>query len=307
VTRATNYFAKAFALSKNVSERERLYITGHYYQNVAGDLPTVIETLQEAIQAYPTQIDNYININVAYQYLGQYDQGLPFAQKAVELDPQDSIAAENLLIDYLSLGRMAEARAELERDERLGLDSSTDDLVSHMIAYFLLGEPQETQKIMAKLAGRPDEFIATQAIAGAQQYSGQYRMAEATVQRAFEQAAHAKAADVQAGVLLQGVIARGLAGFCEPNQVVQQALSLDKSRQTESTAALAAAVCGNGKLALPLAQELSKKYPQDTLIQDVFAPLAKAYVALAAGRAQETVDAADPAKPYDANYPASYA
>jgi eukaryotic-like serine/threonine-protein kinase len=55
-----------------------------------------------------------------------------------------------------------------------------------------------------------------------------------------------------------------------------------------------------------LVLELSKKYPQDTLIQDVFVPLSKAYVALAAGHAQEAVDAAEPAKPYDANYPASY-
>ena len=90
----------------------------------------MIETLQEAIQAYPGQIDNYININVAYQTLGQYEQGLPYAQKAVELDPQDSIAAENLLSDYISLGRMAEAKTELERARRLGLDTSTDDLVS---------------------------------------------------------------------------------------------------------------------------------------------------------------------------------
>src|SRR6202035_2663904 len=104
----------------------------------------------------------------------------------------------------------------------------------------------------------------------------------------------------------QGVIARGLAGSCEPNQVVQQALSLDKSRQTESTAALTAAVCGNGKLALPLALELSKKFPEDTLIQDAYGPLSKAFVALAAGRAQEAVDAAEPAKSYDANQPGSY-
>jgi tetratricopeptide (TPR) repeat protein len=87
---------------------------------------------------------------------------------------------------------------------------------------------------------------------------------------------------------------------------VRQALSLDKSRQNQAFSALAAAVCGDGKVALPLASELSKKYPQDTLIQDVFGPLSKAFVALAAGRAQEAIDAAEPAKPYNANYPASY-
>ena len=42
---------------------------------------------------------------------------------------------------------------------------------------------------------------------------------------------------------------------------------------------LAAAVCGNGKQSLPLAQELSKKFPEGTLIQDVYLPSAKAFQA----------------------------
>jgi serine/threonine protein kinase/tetratricopeptide (TPR) repeat protein len=306
VTKANNYFSKAYELSKNVSERERLYIAGHYYQNVAGDLPKVVETLQEAIQAYPGQIDNYININVAYQALGQYDQGLPYAQKAVEIDPQDSIAAENLLSDYVALGRMADVKRELERTEKMDLNSSTDDLVIQMVAHFLLEQPQEVQRVMAKIAGRPDEFIGTQILATIQQYSGQYRVAAATIQRAAEQAARAKAPDAQAGFLLESVTARGLAGLCDSNDLVRQALSLDKSRQTQASATLAAAICGDGKVALPLASELSKKYPQDSLIQDVFGPLTKAFMALAAGRAQEAIDAAEPAKPYNANYPASY-
>jgi serine/threonine protein kinase/tetratricopeptide (TPR) repeat protein len=306
VTRANKYFSKAYELSKNVSERERLYITGHYYEVVEGNIPKVVETLQEAIQAYPGQIDNYININVAYQSLGQYDQGLPYAQKAVEIDPQDSIAAENLLSDYMALGRMAEVRKELERTEKLDLNSSTDDLVVYMVAHFLLGEPQEVQRLMTKIAGRPDEFLATQVLASTQQYSGQFRLAAVTMQRAAEQAARAKAPDAQAGFILEGALARGLAGLCDSSDVLRQALSLDKSRQTQAAVTLAAAVCGDGKVALPLAAELSKKYPQDTLIQDAFGPMAKAFVALAAGRAQEAIDAAEPAKPYNANFPASY-
>ncbi len=175
-------------------------------------------------------------------------------------------------------------KRELARTEKLDLNSSTDDLVSYMIAHFLLDQPQEVQRVMAKTAGRPDEFIATQVLATIQQYSGQYRLAAATVQRAAEQAARAKAPDAQAGFLLEDVTARGLAGICDSKDVVRQALSLDKSRQTQAFATLAAAVCSDGKVALPLASELIKKYPQDTLIQDVFGPLTKAFIALAAGR-----------------------
>lgn len=307
VAKATKYFSKAYELSKNVSERERLYISGHYNEVVTGDIPKVIETLQEAIQAYPGQIDNYININVAYQTLGQYTQGLPYAQKAVDLDPQDSIASENLLSDYVALGRLDEARNELERTQKLGLNSSTDDLISYMVTYFLLGEPQQVQRIMTQISGRQDEFIATGTLAAIQQYAGQFHLAESTMRRTLDQSAHAKASDAEAGYLLADATARGLAGLCSTNEEqVRQALALDKSKQTQATAALTAAICGNGKIALPLAADLSKRYPQDTMIQDVYAPLSKAFVAMAEGRLQEAIEAAETAKPYDANQPASY-
>ncbi len=53
VTKASEYFTKAYQLSGNVSEREKLYIAGHYYSSVAGDLNKSIETLQVATQEYP--------------------------------------------------------------------------------------------------------------------------------------------------------------------------------------------------------------------------------------------------------------
>jgi hypothetical protein len=127
------------------------------------------------------------------------------------------------------------------------------------------------------------------------------------VQQAFEQAGHAKAPDVQAAILLTDAAARGMADSCAGNDAaVQQALALDRSKQTQEFAVWAGAVCGGGKQALALAQELGAKYPEDTLIQDVFLPLAKAYVALSEGRFSEAVDDARPAKPYDFLYPGSY-
>jgi serine/threonine protein kinase/Tfp pilus assembly protein PilF len=305
--KANKYFAKAYALSSHVSERERLYIAGHYYQNVTGNVPKVIETLQESIQTYPGLLDSYININVAYQTLGQFEQALPFAQKAVEMQPEDAIASENLVGDYIGLYRLPEAFAEMTRARKMALDGSTDFAGINFIVYFFRGEPNEMQRILAQVAGRPDEFTVTQGLAGTQQYSGRYRQAEATTQQAFEQAEHSKAPDAQAGLILTSAAARGLADLCAGNEaVIRRALALDKSKQTQSTAVLASAVCGNGKLALPLAQDLGKKYPEDTLTQDVFLPLAKAFVVLAEGRPAEAVDYAKTAKPYDMIYPGSY-
>jgi eukaryotic-like serine/threonine-protein kinase len=306
--RANKYFSKAYALSSHVSERERLYIAGHYHQIVTGNIPKVIETLQESIQTYPGLLDSYININVAYQTLGQFAEALPYAQKAAEMQPEDAIASENLVGDYIGLERLPEARAEMARARKMALDGSTDYAGIGFVAHFFQGEPNEMQRLLASVAGRPDEFLVTQALAGAQQYSGRYRQAALTVQQAFEQAEHSKAPDAQAGMILANAEARGLAGLCGGNEaVVRQALALDKSKQTLEYAVLAAAVCGNGKLALPVAQDVGKKYPEDTLLQDVFLPLAKAFVALAEGRPAEAADYAKTAKPYDMLFPGSYA
>jgi eukaryotic-like serine/threonine-protein kinase len=307
VAKADKYFAKAYALSKNVSERERLYITGHYYQNVTGDMPKVIEALQEAIQTYPTQIDNYINITAAYSALGDFAKALPFAVKSVQMQPEDSIAAENLLSAYVGLNRMDDARAEMERASKLGLDTTTLDRTVRMQTYFLLGEPNEVQRIMTLVAGQPDEFLATQALAGIQLFSGEYRKGSVTTQQAFEQAGLAKAPDVQANALLLNAASRGFAGLCEGNeQAVQKALALDKSRQTQSFAVFTAGTCGNAKLVGSMAQDLGKKFPDDTLIQRVFIPLAKAFVALSAGQPQEAIDDAQPAKSFNLIYPVAY-
>jgi serine/threonine protein kinase/Tfp pilus assembly protein PilF len=307
VSKANKNFAQAYALSQQVSPRERLYIAAHYYQNVTGNLTKVIETLQESIQTYPAQLDSYININVAYQTLGQYDKGLPYARKAAQMQPEDTIASENLVIDLVSLDRLDEAKAEIARAHQLGLDGNTDYLVNDLSTFFLTGQPKEMQALVRQAAGRMDEFEVTQNLAATQQFSGQYKEAAATIQRALEQAGHAKAPDAQAGQILANAAARGLAGLCEGNEAaVKQGLALDRSKQTQELAVLAASICGNANLALPMAQDLSRKFPEDTLIQDVFRPLAAAFVALAAGQPRETVARSETAKPYDFNYPGSY-
>ncbi len=306
VAKARGYYLKAYELSAHVSESERLYISSHYDLTVTGNLPRMIETLQEAVQTYPAQLSGYININVAYQTLGQYAKALPYAQKAVELQPEDAIAAENLLVALLALGRMDDVERELARQHKLGMDSSTDVASQHLIAYFLLGDQQQVQQVVAEMAGHPDEFVTTQNLAVTQQYAGQYKKASVTFQRAIEQAGHAKAPDAQAANLLTEALGRGMVGLCDDNEAaVEQALRLDKSKQTQEAAGLAATVCGNGTLVLPMLEELSRKYPEDTLIQDVYLPLSKAYVALAAGQPQQAVAEAEPAKPYSAIYPAS--
>src|SRR5271154_2013259 len=95
LSEATEDFTKAYQLSDNVSEREKLYIAAHYYSTVVGDLNKSIETLQVATQEYPLQIDNFINIGVFYLQNGELEKSAAANRKALELQPDDAIALEN--------------------------------------------------------------------------------------------------------------------------------------------------------------------------------------------------------------------
>jgi tetratricopeptide (TPR) repeat protein len=307
VAKAKQYFTKAWSLAKRVSEAERLYIAGHYYGFVTGETSKQIEALQEAIQTYPGQVASYININVAYQQLGQFAQGLPYAQKAVELQPDDAIAGQNLLADYIALNRLDDVRQEMDRQHRMGMDSSTGTLSNIIIADFLLGRPQDIQQIIVKTTGRPDEFTITATLALTQEYSGEMRLSSATFQQAIDQAGRAHAPDVQAAFLLQDAEARGLAGQCDGiESVFQRALSLDKSKQTLQAAALTTAVCGDSKHALPTIAQLAKENPQDEMNQRLYIPLTTAFADLAEHHPQKTVDDVGGARSFDAVFPASY-
>ena len=63
--KALEYYTRAYSLSKNVSERERLYITGHYHLNVTGNIDKVIETLELSIRTYPNEFNSLVNLSVA--------------------------------------------------------------------------------------------------------------------------------------------------------------------------------------------------------------------------------------------------
>jgi len=96
-------------------------------------------------------------------------------------------------------------------------------------------------------------------------------------------------------------------GQCQnPEAAVRQALALDKSKPTQIGAAATQAFCGEGKPALAALDVLEKKHPDDTLVQQVFVPQGRAYVALQAGDAQKALDLLAKSQAFDLVSPGPY-
>ena len=305
--KALEYFTKAYNLSKTVSERERLYITGHYYQNVTGDVPKVIDTLELSIRTYPNDFNSLVNISVAYTIIGNYEKALEYSRKAVETQPDDVIAQENMIQDLIVLNRLSEAREQQDKVMKAGLGDSTEFLQWEYVIDFLSGDTAGMEKVFAQTVGRPDSFIMLTSKATIQEYQGKYKAAETTWMNAADQAATQKANDAQASALLFLVSGRGFAGMCQDSESrVKRALALDKTKPTLRQAVFTAAICGDRKTAEPILKDLDRKYPEDTTIQGITLPESRALLDMADHKPTEALSELEKAKAYDLASPGAY-
>jgi serine/threonine protein kinase/tetratricopeptide (TPR) repeat protein len=304
--KAMEYLAKAHELSGDVSERERLYIEGHYYGEVVGDLDKATETLEVAVQEYPLHLDNYINLGAFYQSEGKPEKSQEILLKALALQPDEAIGLGDVITGYTVLDQYDEARKYVAKSNQLRLNG-TSTLAYELTLDGVTGDMAGIQKILADGAGRPDQFQLTGQWGNIQAQWGQFRAAAATLQQAAGQAGAAKAPDAQAGFLLNEAFIGWPMGEClNAEAAVRQALAVDKSKPTQIGVAAAQAFCGEGKLALAALDALEKKYPDDTLVQQVFVPEARGYLAIQAGDAQKALDLLTKGQSFDLVSPGSY-
>jgi serine/threonine protein kinase/Tfp pilus assembly protein PilF len=300
VTEAVEYFTRAYQLSDNVSEREKLYIAGHYYSTVIGDVNKSIETLQVAIQEYPLQIDNYINIGTFYLANGDLEKAYAATRKALELQPDDAIALENGIANAIILDQPDQAARYVAQAQHLGLNG-TSLLWNEALYYATVSNWDAVHKILAEAAGRPDQFVVTNYWGSTLPEFGQVQLAKTTLLRAADQAGSAKARDAQAGALLAAASAGWTVDRCfDPEQTVKQALQLDKGKVTLTTAATTLALCNQGKQANQMLSALEKKYPDDTLIRELLVPQSRAWLALQAGDPQQALTLLEQVRAHDA-------
>ena len=146
------------------------------------------------------------------------------------------------------------------------------------------------QKIIAETAGRPDQFVITATWGALLPQLGQFQLARTTLLRAADQAARSKEKDTQAGALLSAASTGWMIDRCfDPEQTVREALQLDKGKVTLITVAATMAACNQAKPAAQMLSALEKRYPEDTLVQELSVPQSRAWLALRAGDALQAL------------------
>ncbi len=290
---------KAYDVKDRASEREKFYISSHYYGTFRGQLDKQIETLEQWIQAYPRDTVPLDNLSLAEQDSGQMDKALAYASEAMKLSPKDHYAYQNLAASYQYLNRYDEAKAVADQ----AVAQKIDPWSVHMVLYwtaFIRGDEAAMQQELAQSTGKVQETIIVLLHA-------QGECAQGKIKKARESFARAAAAAQSHGI--KEWVALSLAGeaYCnaetgftpEARQAMNAALAPSETAEAQADAARVFARTGDTARAEKLIADLAKENPFDTLLNQMKLPTARAILDLQRNQPPQAIAALEPAKPYD--------
>ena len=299
-TLAAENTRKAYELRERVSQRERLTIESFYYHFVLGDLEKARQSYEFWAQTYPRDYIPPTNLSFLYSLLGQYDKALVEAGEAVRLDSSSGINYENLALSYFFLNRPGEARATVEEAQKKKLDSYYLHWIVYLLA-FLKKDAATMAREVTWATGKPGvEDILLGAEADTAAYSGQLAKARDLSRRAVASAEHAQEKETAARYETSAALLEALVGNpAVARQRAAAALELSIGRDVQYKAALALALIGDAGRAKVLANDLAKRYPEDTIVQLELVPTLQAQLALSSKDASKAVEALQAAAPYE--------
>jgi len=297
---ATEAAQKAYDLRDRVSEREKFYITAYsYYGLVTREREKYIETLELWKRTYPQDPIPHIQLSNLYDGDGLLDKAIEEAQEAIRLNPNAAAPRDNLAVAYMELNRWDEARDVYRQALEQKLDSPFIRTGLYSIA-FVKGDAAAMKQQIDWLTGRPDEYNAPAWQAEVALFSGQFQNARALTQKAVELAVGRKQNDAAAQLLAGQMQNESLFGNCDRmREIAARAFAISRDTTTVQTASVGFSLCGDTDQAQQIMDEISKRFPNYTLVNIVYWPLNHALIATRQGDPTRAVQLLEPALRYE--------
>ena len=291
---------KAYELRERVSEREKFYIESHYYHFVTGDLEKARQVYELWAKTYPREEVPPNNLGIIYQSLGQYDKALEAFDEAMHVAAPDALTYSNLVAIDLNLNRFKDARAAAEDAQANNLDSPSLHLYLYEIA-FLQGDLPRMVHQVAWAMGKPDHessllYFEAQTAA----YSGLLTKGRELSRQALDASERAQKRERTAGIEASAALTEALFGnVSEGEQRAAVAVGLSNGRDAQFVAALALAVAGDLPRAQALADDLAKRFPEDTIVRFNYLPAIRAQLDLNRSDPKKALEALQVSIPYE--------
>jgi serine/threonine protein kinase/tetratricopeptide (TPR) repeat protein len=297
---AVENIRKAYELRDRVSEREKMGIEAMYYFSVTGDLEKARHAYAVFAQTYPRDVVPHDVLAVIFFRLGQYDKGLAESREELRLAPESGLAYQKLASSYLSLNRFEEARATAQQALAKNNDSRALRVTLYCLA-FLQNDTAGMAEQVAWARGKPGvEDLQLALEAGTAAYFGQLGKARALSGQAVASAERAGIKDTAASYEADAALREALFGnAAEARQRVASALGFSTDRDVQFGAALTLVLAGDAARAQTLADDLVKRFPEDTILQFNYLPILHAQLALNHNEASKAIELLQAAASYE--------
>jgi DNA-binding winged helix-turn-helix (wHTH) protein len=303
-TLAAEKIRKAFELRVGASELEKLFIETDYSSFQTGDLMKLRRGAELGAQTYPREPIFHLDLGVVSNYLGQYDAGLKEHREAFRLAPYNSLSIREIVYTYLLLNRVEEAAATAADAHAKGLDSSLGAIL-YSIAFYR-NDTAEMARQVTSASGKPGEedlLLALEADTAA--YFGHLRRARELSRRAADSAE--QSGEKETAATYYAVSALRDALFGDATKARQQAViakGRSAGRDLNYGCALAFAYAGDQSRAQTLADDLAKRFPEDTIVHFNYLPTLRGTFSMGRSQPQQALDILEVAAPYELGLPA---
>ena len=273
---------RAYELRERASDREKSFIVAMYQRHVTGNLDKSHQTVEVWAQTYPRDLYPHgLLSGYASQGTGRYEESLTEAAKAIALDPDFAPGYINQAFSYFYLGRLNDAERTLELAAQRELEIPELMVLRYHIA-FLRGDRAGMDAAAEAAKGKPgaeDWMLHSESLVAA--HDGQLQRARELSNQAVEMAEragdHERAATYRSSVAVWEAL---YGDAVAAKRDAAEALKLSRGRDVEFAAAFALAQAGDTPHAAALANDLEKRFPEDTSAQFGYLPTLRGMFAL---------------------------
>jgi eukaryotic-like serine/threonine-protein kinase len=290
---------KAFALKDRATEPERLYIEAHYYDTLTSNVDKSIPTYEAWIRTYPRETIPLDNLALAYIILGDCEKVVLLAKTALEVNPQDTFGLGWLAFGYVCLNRPDEAKAIAE--DAIAKKAAGDQIYLELLKVaFLKGDQATIDRGVTAAKGTDREMPILLWRGQAALARGQRKQGREFFGQALNIAAREELKEQAAGIKAGVAITEAIVGDCRAaKNDTGTSIGEFSDGTNRRGAALALAICGEAPEANKLIEGEVHDHPEDTLLNQLYVPLVKAFNSLQKGNGAEAAAALQPARRFD--------
>jgi serine/threonine protein kinase/Tfp pilus assembly protein PilF len=285
---------RAWQLRDRVSDREKFFIDFTYDRQVTGNLEKAYQTLELWLQTYPHgEEPNAQSLlgGLSTHGTGRFDRAIETGQKEIVANPDVIFGYSNLGYSYFYLDRFEESASMLQRASERKLESPDFLLLRYNIA-ILQDDKDQMDRLVAQAKGKhgAEHGLANSealALARSGRLQAARRSSSRAVDLALQEGDHAAATNYQAARAEWEAL---YGNATESKRNAMAALALSKGRDVEYSAGLGLALAGDSSQSQALADDLDKRFPEDTFVKFTYVPVLRALAALERGKPADSVE-----------------